>query len=170
MTVNIEYEVENAFDFDADKVITEVINEAADYEKCPYEAVVEVTITDNDRIHKMNQEFRGVDRPTDVLSFPSLEYDNAGDFSFLEQENAACAYFDPESGELILGDIVISADKVKQQAQEYNHSIKRELGFLVAHSMLHLFGYDHMSEAQAAVMERKQADILNRLGITRELA
>lgn len=170
MTVNIEYEVDNAFDFDADKVITEVINEAVDYVECPYEAVVEVTITDNDTIHKMNKEFRGMDRPTDVLSFPSLEYDNAGDFSFLEQENAACEYFDPESGELILGDIVISVDKVRQQAQEYNHSIKRELGFLVAHSMLHLFGYDHMSEEEAAIMESKQADILNRLGITRELA
>lgn len=169
MTINIEYEVENPFSFDADKIITDVINEAMDYENCPYEAIVEVTITDNETIHKINKEFREVDRPTDVLSFPAVEYEQAGNFEFLEDESLECDYFDPESGELVLGDIVLSVDKIREQATEYNHSQKRELAFLVAHSMLHLFGYDHMTEDEAKVMESKQEDILNNLGITREI-
>jgi probable rRNA maturation factor len=76
-------------------------------------------------------------------------------------------YFDLESGELCLGDIVISIDKVYEQAQEYGHSLKREYAFLIAHSMLHLLGYDHMAQEEAAIMERKQEEILTRLGITR---
>lgn len=168
MTVNIEYEVDAAFDFDAKKVITDVINEAVDYVNCPYETTVEVTITDNDSIRKLNKEFRNLDCETDVLSFPALEYENAGSFDFLEDEAAACADFDLESGELILGDIVLSVDKVRQQALQYNHSEKRELAFLVAHSMLHLFGYDHMNEQESKLMETKQEEILNKLGITRE--
>lgn len=168
MTINIEFEVENTFDFDAQKVINDVINCAMDYEGCPYEAVVEVTITDNENIHKINKEFRQVDRPTDVLSFPALEYEQPGNFDFLEDETYECDYFEPESGELILGDIVLSVEKIKEQAEEYNHSVKRELAFLVAHSMLHLFGYDHMTEDEAKVMETRQEEILNKLGITRE--
>lgn len=168
MTINIEHEVENAFDFDANQVINDVINEAMDYEGCPYEAIVEVTITNNEEIHRINKEFREVDRPTDVLSFPAIEFELAGNFEFLEDESVECDYFDPESGELILGDIVLSVDKIKEQALEFNHSEKRELAFLVAHSMLHLFGYDHMEESEAKVMETKQEEILCNLGITRD--
>ena len=78
-------------------------------------------------------------------------------------------YFDPESGELCLGDIVISVDKVYAQAEEYGHTPRREYAFLIAHSMLHLLGYDHMEPDEAAVMEQKQEEILNRLGITRNV-
>ena len=76
-------------------------------------------------------------------------------------------YFDPETGELILGDIVLCADKILSQAREYGHSVERELGFLTAHSMLHLFGYDHMEEAEREDMERRQEDILKQLDLTR---
>ena len=86
-------------------------------------------------------------------------------FQIDESIEADC--FDPDSGELILGDIILSVDRVKEQAESYGHSQKRG-AFLVAHSMLHLCGYDHMEESQAAVMERKQEEILGALGITRD--
>lgn len=168
MTINIEFEVENNFDFDAEQTIKDVIDEAMSYVECPYEAMVEVTITDDDSIHEINKEFRDIDRATDVLSFPMVEYEAPADFGILDQEEAVAEYFDPESGELILGDIVISVDKVREQAANYGHSERRELAFLVAHSMLHLFGFDHMVEDEAKVMEAKQNEILENLGITRQ--
>jgi probable rRNA maturation factor len=118
------------------------------------------------RIREQNRECRGIDRETDVLSFPNLDFEREGEFLIDEDNEADC--FDPDSGELILGDIMISVDRVKEQAESYGHSTKREFAFLVAHSMLHLCGYDHMEEGEAAVMEKKQEDILTGLGITRE--
>ena len=113
----------------------------------------------------MNREFRNIDRATDVLSFPMLEYEKPGDFSFLEEAENDC--FNPDTGELLLGDIVISKDKVLEQAEAYGHSPRRELAFLTAHSMLHLMGYDHMEPEEAAEMERRQAEILEQLNILR---
>ena len=84
----------------------------------------------------------------------------------MEEEEAE--YFDPDSGELLLGDIIISADRVREQAVKYGHSERRELAFLAAHSMFHLCGYDHMTEEEAKVMEQKQENTLTVLGITRE--
>ncbi len=122
-------------------------------------------LTDNEGIHELNRQYRGIDRPTDVLSFPNVDYDNPADFSVIEDHIED--YFDPDNGELCLGDIVISVDRVYEQAGEYGHSVRREYAFLIAHSMLHLLGYDHMEPGDAAVMERKQEEILDRLGITR---
>ncbi|MGN1147320.1 MAG: rRNA maturation RNase YbeY, partial [Lachnospiraceae bacterium] len=111
-------------------------------------------------------QFRQIDRETDVLSFPNVHYEYPADFENLEDHEAD--YFDPESGELILGDIIISVDKVKEQAASFGHSMKREFAFLVAHSMLHLCGYDHMEADEAEIMEEKQEEVLKALGITRE--
>ena len=119
---------------------------------------------DNNRIHDINKEFRDIDRPTDVLSFPMVEYDDAGEFAFLEDEDDC---FNPETGELMLGDIIISLDKVEEQAIAYGHSFTREYAFLIAHSMLHLMGYDHMTDDDASIMEAKQRAILDNLNITR---
>jgi probable rRNA maturation factor len=169
MAIFIENEIDAKFDFDYNEVIESVINEAANYVGCPYEISVEVTIVDNETIRQINKEQRDIDNPTDVLSFPMVEYEIAGDFEFLDKDDPyVYEYFEPDTGELILGDIVISSDKVYSQAEEYGHSVKRELGFLVAHSMLHLFGYDHMEDEERVVMETKQKEILERLGITRE--
>ena len=135
-------------------------------EKCPYEAQVNLLITDDEGIREFNRQFRQVDSPTDVLSFPMIPFEREADFSIVEAEEADC--FDPDSGELLLGDIIISAQKVLEQAEKYGHSTKREFAFLTAHSMLHLCGYDHMEQEQAKAMEQKQEQILVRLGITRE--
>ena len=169
MAIFIENEIDAKFDFDYNEVIESVIHEAANYVGCPYEISVEVTIVDNETIRQINKEQRDIDNPTDVLSFPMVEYEMAGVFEFLDKDDPyVYEYFEPDTGELILGDIVISSDKVYSQAEEYGHSVKRELGFLVAHSMLHLFGYDHMEDEERVVMETKQKEILERLGITRE--
>lgn len=165
MTIEIEKECKTKLSFDPEPILSKVIAEAIDYEKCPYECNVSVILTDNEGIHKLNKEQRGIDAPTDVLSFPMLDYDKAGNFDFLEEDEFA---FEPDSGELLLGDIVLSLDKVKEQAAAYGHSEQRELAFLVAHSMLHLFGYDHMEEKERVVMEEKQEEILKNTNYTRE--
>lgn len=165
MTFCVENESGKELPFDVEEIAGRVIEEALEYENCPYEVIVDVLLCDNEGIHVMNREHRGIDRPTDVLSFPNVDYETPADFSGIE--DSIEDYFDPESGELCLGDIVISVDKVLEQAKEYGHSPKREYAFLIAHSMLHLLGYDHMEPDEAAVMEHKQEEILNRLGITR---
>ncbi len=165
MTFYVESETDKMLPFEAEEVAGKVIVEALDLENCPYEVSVNVLLTDDQGIHAMNKQYRGIDRPTDVLSFPNVDYENPSDFTGIE--DTAEDYFDPESGELCLGDIVISVDKVYAQAEEYGHTPRREYAFLIAHSMLHLLGYDHMEPDEAAVMEQKQEEILNRLGITR---
>lgn len=167
MDISIEKEVEQTLDFDYEEVIRSVIHGALEYVECPYECSVSVLLTDNEAIHEMNLEYRGIDRPTDVLSFPLADYEVPGEFGHLEED--ADLYFDPDSGELQLGDIVISLDKVREQAAEYGHSEKRELAFLVAHSMLHLCGYDHMEEEERKGMEQKQEEILQQLQLTRDV-
>ena len=167
MTVSIEYEAERKLSLPYEEIIEEIVLESLDYEKCPYEAEVNVILTDNEAIREINREHRGIDAPTDVLSFPMVDYERPADFDHVE--DAAEDYFNPETGELMLGDIVISVDKVTEQAEKYGHSQTRELAFLVAHSMLHLCGYDHMEPQEAAVMEEKQNHVLDVLGITRDI-
>ncbi|MBE5919174.1 MAG: rRNA maturation RNase YbeY [Pseudobutyrivibrio ruminis] len=165
MTIYFETECETDFDFDYEKIAKDVINTAIDHMGFPFEAEVSVTITDDEGIQTINKEFRQIDSPTDVLSFPMIEYKSAGDFSEIEENDDL---FNPESGEVILGDIVLNVQRIYKQAEEYGHSILREYAFLIAHSMLHLFGFDHMTEAEASVMEQKQREILNILGISRD--
>ena len=165
MSFILEEEVKVPFSFDYAALAEKVINACMDYAKFPYEAEVNLTLTDNEGIHTINKEFRQIDRPTDVLSFPMLSYETPGDFAFLDDED--CEDFNPDTGEALLGDIVISVDKVLEQAENYGHSIEREYAFLITHSMLHLFGYDHMTEEEASVMEAKQTEILNELNILR---
>lgn len=165
MTVTIERESDIPLPFSEQEVAEAVISETLDYEDCPYEVQVNIILTTNDEIQQINLEQRGVDAPTDVLSFPMVEYAYPSDFTVLETDEMS--NFDPDTGELVLGDIVISVDKVIEQAEKYNHDVKREYAFLIAHSMLHLFGYDHMDEVERENMELRQDEILNRLNITR---
>lgn len=165
MTIHIEKEVEEVLGFDYEALQRKVVEACLDYENCPYEAEVEILLTNNEEIQKMNEEFRGIDSPTDVLSFPLVEYKEPGNFDTLE--DAMQDYFHPETGELMLGDIVISIERAKAQAEEYGHSLEREIAFLTAHSMFHLFGYDHMQEEERIRMEEKQNNVLDKLEIFR---
>ncbi len=167
MTFYVENETDAAFDFDIEQLARTVAQKVLDTEGCGYEAEIGLTITDDVGIQGLNSQFRGIDSPTDVLSFPNISFEKEGDFSVVESEQKP-DLIDPESGNLMLGDIVINEKRVREQALEYGHSQKREFAFLVAHSMLHLCGYDHMEEDEAKVMEHKQEEVLSSLGITRE--
>ena len=164
MTIELDNESGVTLDFDWEETVRETVLSALDYEDCPYGCEVSVLLTDNAGIQEVNRNMRGIDRPTDVLSFPSAEYESPADFDGLEEQDV----FNPETGEYILGDILISAEKVRSQAAEYGHSERRELAFLTAHSMLHLMGYDHEDEEERRIMEERQEAILQRIGITRE--
>ena len=148
-----------------DKEITETIVNACEaalkYENCDFNAEISVTITDNEAIRKINKEFRNKDSATDVLSFPMLEFDEDG--------NALDDEFDFDGDKVVLGDIVISAERAAEQAEAFGHSFKREIAFLTVHSMLHLLGYDHVTcEEDEKIMFRKQDEILEILKITRD--
>ena len=165
MTLFVEEEGSVKLPFDVKETAELMIETVLEHESCLYEAEVELLLTTDEEIHTMNREHRGIDRATDVLSFPMLEFENPGDFSGIDEEMPEL--FDPETGELMLGDIVISADKVRAQAEEYGHSPKREYAFLIAHSMLHLCGYDHMDDDERLVMEQRQREIMEKAGILR---
>lgn len=165
MTIQIEEEIKPEFDFEYRPVAEQVINHAIEKEGFPYEAEVSLTLVDNASIREINCMHREIDRATDVLSFPLLQYKEPADFSEIERDIED--NFNPDTGEVMLGDIVISVEKVKEQAKNYGHTQKREFAFLVAHSMLHLFGYDHMEPSEAKQMEARQRELLEELGITR---
>ena len=165
MTFCVENEIEADFPFDMEAVAEQVIRKVLEEEKCPYEVEVNLLITDAEGIRTYNREYREIDRETDVLSFPGVDYESPSDFSLVREDESM--YLNPDTEELVLGDIVICAARVFSQAEEYGHSTEREFSFLFAHSMLHLLGYDHMEPDEAAVMEAKQAKALEDLGITR---
>ena len=166
MTFYVENEVDADFGFDIEELANSVADTVLKMEGCATDLEVGLTITDSEGIHELNKEFRGIDSPTDVLSFPNVSYERAGDFSVLLGEQLV-DLLDPDTGRIMFGDIVINEDRVRSQAEDYGHSVKREYAFLIAHSMLHLCGYDHIKEDEAAVMEEKQRAVLDRLNITR---
>lgn len=135
------------------KLIEKVISEALRYEGVNDNTEVSVAIVDNEEIRKINNKFRNIDRATDVLSFPLIDFDNES--------------LPDDGSKIYLGDIIISIERAKEQAKEYGHSIDREIGFLTAHSMLHLLGYDHMVPEEEKEMFAKQEEILNNLGLRR---
>ena len=139
------------------KLIKEVVSRVLEEEKVLPEVDVYITLTNNEEIHKINKEYRDVDRPTDVLSFPMYERD----------EIAGLKNDTNDEIEKILGDIIVSIEKVREQAEEYGHSFERELAYLVTHGMLHLLGYDHMIEEEKTVMRKREEEILETLNITR---
>lgn len=167
MTIHFENESGHVFPFDPEKVAEDVIRASLAEVGCPYEAEVSLLLTGEETVREMNRTYRGIDRETDVLSFPMQEYDRPGDFSRFEDPAVRSDSFDPDSGELLLGDIVICDSRVVSQAEEYGHSEKREFAFLVAHSMLHLTGFDHMEEEERRQMEEAQRRIMDRVRIYR---
>lgn len=166
MSLYMEEEGGIRLPFDTEETARLVIEAVLESEGCPYSTEINVLLTTNEDIREMNQMFRHMDKATDVLSFPMQEYEMPGDFSHLEEYPQGC--FNLETGELILGDIVISKEKVLSQANDYGHSSRREYAFLIAHSMLHLLGYDHIEERECLVMEKKQREILENVRILRQ--
>ena len=168
MTLLFENEFEIEFDFDPEQTARTVIQAALDDLQCPYETEVSLLLTDGDSIREMNLQMRGIDSETDVLSFPMEDFPEPGDFAWLEESgDAAC--FNPDTGELLLGDIVINTQRVFSQAAEYGHSVRREYAFLITHSILHLTGFDHMTPEDASLMEHRQEQILTGVGIPRTI-
>ena len=165
MTINIICETTPGFSFHYKKLAEEVIEQSLDTEGFPYEAEVNLTLVDEERIHEINLDMRQIDAPTDVLSFPMIAYEYPADFDGVDDQLDDCV--NPDTGEVLLGDIVICVQRVYQQAEEYGHSVKREYAFLITHSMLHLMGYDHMALEDAELMEAHQRKILDTMGITR---
>lgn len=164
MTLQIDYETDREIGIEYEELAEKVVQKVLDMEGCPYDAQVNLVLTDNEEIERVNTEFREIHAPTDVLSFPMIPFETPADYAIVEEDQS---YFDLDTDELLLGDIMISVDKVFAQAEEYGHSVTREFCFLVAHSMLHLLGYDHMTPEEVVVMENKQRTALDELGITR---
>ena len=145
----------HAIKYKMQMLIRHTILETLDYEGMENDAEVSVTFVDDEGIRELNKKFRGMDKPTDVLSFPLLDYEGESEEPFFDE---LCHN---------LGDIVISLERAMAQANEFGHSFEREVAFLTAHSMLHLLGYDHeLSEEDDADMRRRQSDIMDRLGLS----
>ncbi len=142
------------------KLIEKAAKMCFENEAFPYSCQVYITLTDNQSIQEINREHREMDRPTDVLSFPLVEYID-GDPLIMPGD------IDPETNQLSLGDIIISVEKADEQAQSYGHSIEREFAFLTVHGMLHLLGYDHESKQEEEVMFEKQEKVLEKMGLKR---
>lgn len=137
------------------------VSTSLDYMEFPKKSEISVMFVDNEEIRELNKLHRGIDRATDVLSFPMFEYDEDGEI--IEDD----LDFNPD-GEMILGDIVISLERADEQAREYGHSFEREVGFLTVHSMLHLFGFDHMNPDDEEEMFGYQREILDEMKLTRD--
>ncbi len=165
MTFYVDRETDIELPCSEEELLEEIAAKVLEFEKCPYDITVNLLITDGEGIRSYNRDYRGLDKETDVLSFPAVDFESPSDLSLAEQNRSA--YFDQDTGELILGDIVLNAARVISQAEEYGHSIRREYGFLLTHSLLHLFGYDHELPEQEQVMFSRQEEILNALGITK---
>ena len=139
------------------RLVKKAIVTALAEEKFPYPAEISVSFVDNAKIHELNREYREKDRPTDVLSFPMWEKEDLADGTALDGHAVT------------LGDIIISAEKAREQAAEYGHSILREITFLAVHSTLHLLGYDHeVSEEDERYMNKKQEEVLVKIGLPRK--
>ncbi len=167
MTILLENETDMDCELDYETIAEQVVSAALEYVKCPYECQINILLTDDAGIQMTNRRMRGIDAPTDVLSFPMIPFQSEADFSIVEEE--AAAYFDADSGELLLGDIMISLERMMSQAKEYNHSVKREYAFLIAHSMLHLSGFDHIERKEQIRMEEMQEAVLQSIGYTRDI-
>ena len=155
------------FGFDPEKVAYAVGEKTLLLLNKPTNVEVNLKITGDEAIRQCNLLYRQIDSPTDVLSFPGFELQSPEEFDDAWERYAEeCT--NPESGNILLGDIMINARRVKSQAEEYGHSEKREFAFLVAHSMLHLLGYDHGTEEEGERMEKLQESVLRALGITRD--
>ncbi|OPF51990.1 rRNA maturation RNase YbeY [Clostridium baratii] len=146
--------------------LEEVINFALKEEEVIVQAEISMLFVDNEEIREINNDTRGIDRATDVLSFPMLDYEDKKVFKEMYKDKEFNETF-MDGEELVLGDIVLSLERALEQSEEYNHSFTREACYLVVHSVLHLLGYDHMEDEEKKVMRKREEEILGKLDITR---
>ena len=136
-------------------LLRRAVEATLDYENFENDAQVSITFTDNEGIRVLNSQYRDIDKETDVLSFPLIDFESGEDLPI-------------DDPEMMLGDIVISLERAREQAEEYGHSRKRELSYLVAHSVLHLLGYDHLDEGeQKAQMRAREEAVMAAMELTR---
>ncbi len=152
----VEFYNEACEQFQQEAMLTAFVKDCLNKINPDFPVLVTVTVTDNEAIQVVNREQRNIDKPTDVLSFPMLFYSEP---EVLENPLTEWDY-DPETKQVVLGDILISHEKVREQAEEYGHSFERELCYLTLHGILHLFGYDHMVEEDKKVMRSREKEIL----------
>ena len=157
LEVELLQEIEMKVEDDLFDLLRNVLEKAAEMEEMEGEVVV--TLVDNDRIQELNRDYRGIDRPTDVLSFAMNESGEEEPDIFFEEED--------EETPNMLGDIVISVPRAVEQAAEYGHSFNREMGFLAVHGFLHLIGYDHQNETEEKEMFSRQEEILSQVQLFR---
>lgn len=160
-----DFEPDFGLECSVEEHVKTIVEAVCDELGCEYEAECSLLITTQDEIRMLNHEHRNIDSVTDVLSFPAIDFESPCGFDIIDENDFS--FFNPESGELLLGDIVICYDRVISQAKEYGHSVKREFSFLIVHSLLHLFGFDHIEDEDRVMMEDSQKTILDILNITR---
>lgn len=165
MTFYVENEIHAQFPFDYEAVAQNAITKALEHLECPYEVEINLTITDKATIKQLNASYRDIDKETDVLSFPSVDYDAPADFSYVEADPSS--YLNVDTDELMLGDIILCYERILEQAEEYGHSVLREYAFLIVHSVLHLCGFDHMTKADEQEMFTHQNQIMTEIDILR---
>lgn len=144
-----------------EKMIKTAIESTLELENIKVETEVSMILIDNAEIHELNKQFRSVDRPTDVLSFPQLEGE---DFNMAINDDTA---LDIDEEAVMLGDIALSLERADEQASEYGHSFEREVAYLTVHSMLHLLGYDHMEDEEKKIMREKEEKVMDIIGLSR---
>ena len=139
-----------------EKLIEKVLEECFNTENLEdFNVYISVTLTNPENIRRLNKEYRNIDKETDVLSFPMFEKNEILNLKYIEYEEA-------------LGDIIISVDRVKEQAEEYGHSFERELSYMIVHGFYHLMGEDHIKDEDKKVMREKEEKVLGKLNILRE--
>lgn len=169
MNKDIIIEIDNRqdkieFTQNTEKLIFNCVKKVLDMEGFDLKALVDIILVDNQEIRKINLEYRDVDKATDVLSFPMLDLKPG---QRILDGDTFISDIDPDSGAVVLGDIIVSMEKVKEQAEEYAHSFERELGYLIVHGMLHLLGYDHIIEDDRNKMRSREEAVLEALNLTR---
>lgn len=154
-------------DNDTVENIKNVIEYALKEEKVNIDTEVSVIFVDNEEIREINKEHRNMDKSTDVLSFPMLDYPDGKVYKDAYKDNKFSSS-DLDDGKLVIGDIVLSIEKAKEQSEGFGHSFLRELCYLTVHSVLHLLGYDHMEEEEKQTMRKREEEILEKFNITRD--
>lgn len=160
VNVIIEYDVNPIEEINLEEIVKKCAEKAFELENVGFDTEISVTLTNNDGIRRINAEYRNIDSETDVLSFPQFDFETPSQFDedelFLDE------------GAVMLGDIVLSKDKIFEQAEEYGHGVVRETAYLTVHSLMHLLGYDHMTDDEKSVMRSHEEAVLSALGYTRE--